>query len=146
MARPQAVFLASVIALFALFVLSLLAVAGVDASPSHRESVAVPLLSAPVQSDPLSIDQIIAAQTPLTCTYTITTPASDVTNNFSFTTAANLAPYNNLTLLPSSAPPPLTTTVQTQYFRVDALSGFHYLVSAAPNSLSTYNLNIIVYN
>ncbi|HJW83236.1 MAG TPA: hypothetical protein VJ754_02925, partial [Anaerolineae bacterium] len=146
MARPQAVFLASVIALSALFILSLLAVAGVDASPSHTDSLGKPILSAPAHREPLSISEIVAAQTPLTCTYTITTPVSDVTNNFSFATAASLAPYNNLTLLPSNAPPPLTTTVQMQYFRVDALVGYHYLVSAIPNSLSTYNLNIIVYN
>ena len=149
MSRPRAVFLASVIALLALLVLSLSAATGVDASPATAGGYeARPILSAPVPSEPFSIESIIAAQNPLTCTTTFTTPNSDVTGNFSIAAASNtfLAPYNNLSLLPPGTPPGITITVQTQYFRVDALQGFHYLVSAIPNTASSYNLNIVVYN
>ncbi|HET7087274.1 MAG TPA: hypothetical protein VFL17_01350 [Anaerolineae bacterium] len=166
MSRLQAIALAGIIAVSAALALSLLMVASAQAAPglsnvaAHGQALGVTAGSAPGvtgfeltrpgKHDPLSIESIIAAQTPLTCTYTVTTPVSDVTNNFAFTNAAALFTYNNLTLLPSNAPAspssPLTVTVATQYFRVDALQGFHYLVSAIPNSLSSYNLLIVVYN
>jgi hypothetical protein len=154
MARPQAVFIAGIAALCALFALSLLMAARVEAAPRSTggapglvgQAPAASMLHAPEPANPLSLDTLPAAAAPLTCTYVVTTPASDVTNNFSFATAAALSPYNNLSLLPPDTPPPITITLPTQYFQVDAVQGFHYLVSAVPNSLSTYNLSIVVYN
>ena len=155
MTRLRTVFIASLVALCAMFVLSLLLAVGVGAAPAPAGDAvrgpAAAFLGAPEHRDPLSLNEIIAAQTPLTCTYTMTTPFSVVTNNFTFTDAKNLLPpLDPLSLLPSNYPIPpsmtATLTVETQYFFVNALQGFYYLVSAIPNAVSTYNLGIVVYN
>ena len=148
MSRLHAVFFACLIAFSAIFVVSLLVASGVQAAPQPPGE---PLPAAPARTNPLSFGEIALAQAPLSCTYYITTPFSIVTNNFTFaTTASLLPPLDPLSLLPSSVPAspssPITVSLETQYFRVDALAGYHYLVSAIPNSLSTYNLRIVVFN
>ena len=145
MRRPKAAFLASAIAWSALFALSRLAATDAEASPTG-DGQAVPIISAPRPGESLPFDAILPAQYVLTCTATITTPNSDVTNNFGIPSAAFLFPYANLSLMTPNVPPGITVTVQTQYFRLDALQGFHYLVSAIPNTASSYNLNITVFD
>jgi hypothetical protein len=162
MRRPLAVFLAGLFAILAVFALSLLMASGASAASvavSEGQRTAGPVfgsgrlpgdavLGAPAHNEPGSILAVPPAQIILTCTTTITTPNSDVTNNFNIPSAAGvfLLPYNNLSLMTPGVPPGISVTVQTQYFRLDAVGGQHYLVSAQPNTGSSYNLNINVYD
>lgn len=159
MARLRAVFAASFIALCSMTALSLLLAASADAAPAQAErqapsrnlavsDVAGSLFGAPAHSDPMSFGAIPSAQNILTCTTTITTPNSDVTNNFSIAAASSafLLPYNNLSMMIPGVPPGVTVTVNTQYFRLDGIGGQHYIVTAEPNTASSYNLNINVYD
>ena len=149
MARGRAVIIAASIALTAIVALSLLVTAGVEASSADKELASAPVFGGPLlEINPLSIDAVPPAQTILTCTTTITTPNSDVTNNFSIASASSvfLLPYNNLSMMIPGVPPGVTVTVNTQYFRLDAVGGQHYIVSAQPNTGSSYNLSINVYD
>ena len=109
MARGRAVIIAASIALTAIVALSLLVTAGVEASSADKELASAPVFGGPLlEINPLSIDAVPPAQTILTCTTTITTPNSDVTNNFSIASASSvfLLPYNNLSMMIPGVPTP----------------------------------------
>jgi len=162
MPRLQATILAGAIAFSTALLLSLLMAASVRAAPAlagtgtHDPIPGIAVgnpagsagvgLAMPGQHDPLSIDAIVAAQVPITCTVTTTTTDEIVGNN-SFATAATLATYNNLSLLAISPAPPGPAPTLDDYFRLDnATPGFKYTVEAIPNGTGNYNLGLIVYD
>jgi hypothetical protein len=162
MARRRAVLIIALIAFGALMALSLLMVGSAQAKaalPQAISDIPLPALQAGsalgsdlLDNGALSIAAIPPAQNILTCTTTITTPNSDVNvlNNNSIAAAAasnvNLLPYGNLSLMIPATPPGVSVTVYTQYFRLDAVANFHYIVSAQPNTSSSYNLGFNIYN
>ncbi|HKZ84495.1 MAG TPA: hypothetical protein VJ793_12640 [Anaerolineae bacterium] len=162
MPRLQAIALAGIIAVSAALALSLLMVVSAQAAPAlagveaHSQALGVAAgnalgvagseLAASGQNDPLSIESIIAAQAPITCTVTTTT-TDEVPGNNSFATAATLATYTSLSLLAVSPAPPGQVPTLDDYFRLDnATPGFKYTVDAIPNGTGNYNLGIIVYD
>ncbi len=142
MSRLPAVFLTCLIAFSAIFVVSLLVAAGAQAAPQLPDE---PLPAAPALNEPLSFDPIVRLAAPLTCTL-VTTTTSDVTGNYTFTTAASLSSiYNNLSLAPGI--PGQVVTVTEQYFELSsATAGHYYTIDAIPNGVGNYNLGITVYN
>jgi hypothetical protein len=147
MARPQAVFLASVFAMSALFIVSLLAVAGVDASPTRVDLAGGPVLSAPMSGNPLSSVAIVPAAPPVTCTLVTTTTdelESSGTFNDNFASAATLANYMALALAPGNRGVQIPT--KDDFFAVNAQQGLQYPAEAKPNQVGNYNFGIIVYN
>ena len=83
-------------------------------------------------------------QTTITCTVGVTTTDA-LPNNQSFSGAANLGPYNNLSLVPGV--PGQSVNPNEDYFILgSAIPGFQYLVQAVPDGVGNYNLGMIVYD
>ncbi len=153
MARLRAVFIASLLALCAVFALSLLVAVGTYAAPGQTDGVprgpafgvAGPVFGAPSHSDPLSPDSISRLASPITCTLTVTTTVDALGNNNSFATAQILASYNFLTLAQGNKDQQVLT--QDDYFRLDnAIPGMVYIVEADPTGVGNYNLGLIAYD
>ncbi len=163
MSRLQAVVLAGIVPISTLVALSLSMAASVQAAPgpvdaspgaqalgiltSGGDNPLEPAHFAPASHDPLSLDAIIAAAPPVTCTLTTTT-TDELENsgifNDDFASAATLADYATLALAPGDRGAQVPT--KDDFFRVNAIQGLHYPVEAKPNQVSNYNLGMIVYD